>query len=915
MDTPKAKILVTILLAFALAGMARAGAPIVTLNPDDDCIGIGNPIVVTVDLTNSGVLIVAGQFFMEYDPSLDFVSIESTTAPFTSVLSQTIDEVLHTIDYAVGVPPGGSGVTAGTFATITFQPNTEVCDQANLVSFRPHEPPTQLSDDSGGDIQPSLNSLPSITLGDGPEIANVPPDITVECNAIPPAPLTLPADDNCNPPTVTEATIESEVRADGPCEHDYTLTRTWATGTDLCGLSGIATQEINVEDSTVPDVTCPPDIFVPCGVSVAPSNTGNATTTDNCDVSPSLTFSDDDVPGACTSDVVITRSWSSQDDCGNVGVCDQTITAVTGPMPSLNLAADDTCYMAGEPVVVTVNLVDSQVPIVSSKFYLNYNASLDFIDMQSIAAPFTDVLLEDVDEGARTIEYEVGVPFATGGAPSGTLAVIVFHAIDEVCVNSNGLVAFQDNSPPSALSSDDGSTYLPFLNDLPDVTFDQTDSVVNNLLILGGPVDESCERVVTFSATVTDNCCVDVADVSVDLQLVSAGNATLSSLSINKVQIDGQAVSVFGEVTVSDITSCPAIVEVNVGVTDCCGNIAAPTIAQANINDTAPPEMNCPSDISVGLDAGACGTAAVSYSPTATDNCVASPEVLCDIPSGSDFSVGATTVTCEASDGCATSQCQFDVTVNPVNELAVEIELGGGVSVPTPFTRCITFEFWDCTNEDPLAVASRDMLFTNGMASAVLDVPCGAYSCVTASDGLHTLRRTDSDDFGIFDAQYVADFTDKTGIGGNDDSLISGNLNDDNVIDILDFGVFASQWLFDYGIGGSPCGAPFPHADVNGDGVVNNAELTFIQINFLEEREANCCTATTASADASEPVTSISVKELYRTGRADLAAGDLNSDGWLDMEDIQAFMMGARPQPQRTPARHGNLHKSLRGNE
>ena len=63
-----------------------------------------------------------------------------------------------------------------------------------------------------------------------PVLANVPANITVECDAVPTA-GTPTATDNCD----TDVTITySETRTDGPCVDSYTLTRVW-TATDNCG--------------------------------------------------------------------------------------------------------------------------------------------------------------------------------------------------------------------------------------------------------------------------------------------------------------------------------------------------------------------------------------------------------------------------------------------------------------------------------------------------------------------------------------------------------------------------------------------------------------------------------------------------------------------------------------------------------
>jgi HYR domain len=82
--------------------------------------------------------------------------------------------------------------------------------------------------------------------------------------------------------------------------------------------------------------------------------------------------------------------------------------------------------------------------------------------------------------------------------------------------------------------------------------------------------------------------------------------------------------------------------------------------------DVTPPSITCPANVVQDNDPGLC-TAVVNYgSPTVTDNCPGVTAV-CAPPAGSVFPVGATTVSCTATDGNgATASCSFTVTVNDV---------------------------------------------------------------------------------------------------------------------------------------------------------------------------------------------------------------------------------------------------------
>ena len=83
-----------------------------------------------------------------------------------------------------------------------------------------------------------------------------------------------------------------------------------------------------------------------------------------------------------------------------------------------------------------------------------------------------------------------------------------------------------------------------------------------------------------------------------------------------------------------------------------------------------------------------------------------------------------------------------------------------------------------------MATVSHDVVFAGGIGTASVDVPSGpAYTHVTVTDTLHTLRRTSGPtSFGVVGVNYFATFTTATG-----KQLLGGNFNNDAFVDILDF--------------------------------------------------------------------------------------------------------------------------------
>jgi len=98
--------------------------------------------------------------------------------------------------------------------------------------------------------------------------------------------------------------------------------------------------------------------------------------------------------------------------------------------------------------------------------------------------------------------------------------------------------------------------------------------------------------------------------------------------------------------------------------------------------DTTPPTINCPGDITVSSDAGQCG-ATVNLSVTASDDC-GSVTAVCSPLSGSFFGQGTTKVICTATDYAGnTNSCSFNVTVTqPANcGITVSGNSGGATTV------------------------------------------------------------------------------------------------------------------------------------------------------------------------------------------------------------------------------------------
>ena len=338
--------------------------------------------------------------------------------------------------------------------------------------------------------------------------------------------------------------------------------------------------------------------------------------------------------------------------------------------------------------------------------------------------------------------------------------------------------------------------------------------------------------------------------------------------------------------TFATVTPCVQDVVYSANAVDVAFDVVAPTVTTPDSN------------LSVFSDAGTCeyASAGMGLGATANDPCNGVLPVTVtrsdSLPLTDPYPVGVTTLTYSATDDCGNSSSILrTVTVDPRNRVVADVQLGS--VAPGTTTRCVTFEFFDGSCPTPIAEESLDLTFVNGTAlAAIVLPPCGPYTCITARDRKHTLRRADGADFDVVGRDFASDFT-ATG-GDGDDALVGGNMNDDAFIDIIDFAIYVNRFGVNYGVDDTLCTLPGFHADISADGLVDTADFTFVQVNFLTAAEPDCCGLLSIDPKA-ELRTSIAVGELWQLGLESLAPADLTADGVIDAADIANFLAGGRP--------------------
>ena len=196
--------------------------------------------------------------------------------------------------------------------------------------------------------------------------------------------------------------------------------------------------------------------------------------------------------------------------------------------------------------------------------------------------------------------------------------------------------------------------------------------------------------------------------------------------------------------------------------------------------------------------------------------------------------------------------------------LTLDVNLLGSVHPGISFTRPIRVRL---SSGDVVTV---DVAF-GGSNGGMVDVAVPArddYSCVSVKDATHTLASSQA--MSVSGTKYVV---------AEPFALAGGDSNDDNLVDVLDFASFVA----DRGLSKDASS----RSNYDRNPVVNNADFTYIALNFLRTGDA-CGGGLTGGA----PRERVSVKDLRRAGRGDLAVADLNGDGWVDATDMAMAMQG-----------------------
>ena len=164
---------------------------------------------------------------------------------------------------------------------------------------------------------------------------------------------------------------------------------------------------------------------------------------------------------------------------------------------------------------------------------------------------------------------------------------------------------------------------------------------------------------------------------------------------------------------------------------------------------------------------------------------------------------------------------------------------------------------------------------SNGTVTVQVPVGTTSSTCMLVRDPIRTLVAQDTPDPGTPSTRWSIAV-----------QLISGDSNQDNVVDILDYALWTSD------IGVRPANS---RSNFDANSAVNSIDFTFIQSRFLQSG-AEGCTGPGGGLAGAQARERISVVELRKMGYGEMVPLDLDGDGWLDTDDIALWMQGVRPK-------------------
>jgi hypothetical protein len=538
------------------------------------------------------------------------ITVNDDTAP---VISSIPADVTVQCASAVPAPSDGSVLATdncGGTPVITHSDQTIPGSCANKFVIKR----TYTATDACGNYS---SRTQTITINDTnpPTISSIPADVTVKCaSAVPAADDTaVAATDSCGgTPVITH----SDQTTPGSCDNKLVIKRTY-TATDACGNSSSKTQTITVNDDTAPVISSiPSDLTVECAAAVPAANDSAVVATDNCGGSPVISHSDQTIPGTCPNKLVVKRTYTATDSCGNHSSMTQTITVNDDTAPVISSIPGDLTVecvgavpTANDAAVIATDNCGGAPVITHSDQTTPGTCGNKFVIKRTYTAT-------DVCGNSSSATQTITINDDTAPMISGIPADLTVECASAVPAPNDAAVTATDNCGGTpVITHNDQTTPGSCANKLVvKRTYTATDACGNS-------------SSATQTITVNDDTAPVISSIPGDVTVECAGavpapNDAAVSATDN---CGGAPVITHSDQTTPGSCTSKFVIKRTYTATDACGNSSSKTQTITVNDDTAPVISTIPGDVTVEC-AGAVPTpndAAVS----ATDNCGGTPVI------------------------------------------------------------------------------------------------------------------------------------------------------------------------------------------------------------------------------------------------------------------------------------------------
>ncbi|WP_299274548.1 HYR domain-containing protein [uncultured Psychroserpens sp.] len=432
------------------------------------------------------------------------------------------------------------------------------------------------------------------------------------------------------------------------------------TVTDGNGNSSSCTATVTVIDPVVPEISCPTNIVVNndtnvCGAIVtfaAPVGT------DNC-VGSATTQTAGLESGSIFPIGTTTNTFEVTDSFGNSVECSFTVTVIDNEAPTIACPSDMTINNDVDVCGATVNYALTTSDNCPGAI-ITQTSGLASGELFPIGTTTNAFTITDASGNSVSCSFDVTVIDNQNPVIDCPSDIVVDNELGQCGAAVVYNVSGTDNCPGETLTMLSG---LPSGDVFPigttNVSYELVDASGNSVTCM-------------FSVTVNDT---ETPTINCPSNIVTVNDAGTCSAIVNYTVTSGDncpGVSVSQTSGLASGAAFPIGVTTNTFViTDASGNSETCSF-DVVVNDTEAPTIDCPVDISVANDLGAC-SAVVNYAITGNDNC---PNYtitqIAGLASGEAFPIGITTNSFEIEDASGNiTTCSFNVTVSDTEQPSI----------------------------------------------------------------------------------------------------------------------------------------------------------------------------------------------------------------------------------------------------